>query len=80
VKKENKYNLPSLTQETILYVDSTPNNEYPLRILKAYRENCNSKWSGNSDNPIFEIMNKHQDQRAKILDKTIEILEKELNE
>lgn len=72
---------PPLTRDMILHIDGTPNAEYPLRILKTYRENCNSKWESNVvNNPICDIMNKHQDQRARILDKAIEILEESKNE
>jgi len=81
VKKGVEYKLPPLTQEMVYHIDSTPNEGYPLRILKTYRENCNSKWSSTSDdNSLLEVMNKHQDQRAEILDKAIEVLEKEINE
>jgi hypothetical protein len=66
--------------EPVMYVDATPDDMYPLRILRAYRENCNSKFAtdseGNCDNVLFQIMNDHCDQRAKVLDKAIEILEK----
>jgi len=72
-------NLPELTQEPIHYVDSTPDEGYPLRILQAYRENCNSRWSdsasGENMNPLYDLMNKHQEQRAEILDRAIEKLQ-----
>ena len=35
--------IPDLTQKTVKWIDATPNNEYPLRILRAYREDCNCK-------------------------------------
>ena len=41
--------LPPLTQEAIHHVDGTPNEEYPLRILRAYRENCNYRWEDNTE-------------------------------
>jgi hypothetical protein len=78
--KKSKMKYPNLTQQQILYIDGTPNNEYPLRILKAYLENCNCRWatdsSGNCENELFKIMNEHCEQRAKILRKAINILEK----
>ena len=80
-KMENKY--PDLTQQAIEVVDSTPDNEYPIRILQAYRENCNCKWAtdtdGNCDNALFSIMNEHCEQRAKIPDEAIKLLIKNLN-
>jgi hypothetical protein len=75
--------LPKTTQEFITFIDSTPDKEYPLRILKAYRENCNCKWCDSSteeviSNPLLQLMNKHCDQRAKILDEAIMLLEEHL--
>ncbi len=75
--------LPRTTQVPILHIDSTPNEDYPLRILKAYRQNCNSKWASTTTglldekHPIIVEMNKHQDERAMTLDKAIEILERD---
>ena len=72
--------LQEVTQEPIIHVDATPNKEYPLRILRAYRENCNCEWvvTDEEANPIYELMNEHCRQRAKILDKAIAILESKL--
>jgi len=72
---------PKLTQQAIETVDGTPNEDYPLRILRAYRENCNVKWSDTrspdleTTDPLCYLMNQHQEQRAKILDAAIELLE-----
>lgn len=73
-------NLPNFTQEPINHVDATPNDEYPLRILKAHRENCNCKWEAVPNDPFVELMNKHCDLRAKLLDRAIEVLERDLIE
>ena len=72
-------NLPKLTQEPIIHVDATPDDDYPLRILKAYRENCNVRWSdtpdgGDSSKWLFKQMNKDCEKRAEILDRAIVIL------
>jgi hypothetical protein len=73
--------LSKLTQQAIEYVDGTPNAGYPLRILRAYRENCNCKWSESvfpdleTIDPVLYAMNMHQEQRAKILDQAIQIIE-----
>lgn len=71
--------LPETTQEPILYIDATPNDDYPLRILKAYRTNCNAKWmqQAGEPNPLLNIMNNLQDRRAEILDRAIALLEGE---
>jgi hypothetical protein len=75
---ENKF--PELTQQPILIIDMTPNDELPLRILQAYRTNCNCNWAtssnGTCENPLFAIMNEHNKQRANILDNAILKLEK----
>lgn len=75
--KKNEYiNDLKVTKEPILHVDCTPDDKYPLRILEAYRENCNVCWQadGQIDNKICDIMNAHCEQRAVILDKAIAIL------
>ena len=71
--------LPEITQQPILYIDETPDRDYVLRILRAYRENCNCRWSDTTEgteteNPLLKMMNEHCEQRAKLLDKAIQIL------
>jgi len=71
--------LPELTQQPILHIDGTPDEDYPLRILRAYRQECDCKWAENTDdseptNPLLIMMNKHCEQRAEILDRAIEKL------
>jgi len=44
-KRTETFKLPDITQQPIEHVDGTPDNLYPLRILRAYRENCNCMWS-----------------------------------
>jgi len=65
----------NLTQQSIINVDGTPDENYALRILQAYRENCNCKFAtgtnGECDNPLLITMNEHQDQRAELLNKAI---------
>lgn len=59
------------------HIDGTPDGNYALRILKFYRNRCNEKWIIEGDTELkilYDTMNKHQDQRAKELDKAIEIL------
>jgi len=70
--------LPKISQQPIIHVDATPDEEYPLRILRAYRENCNCKWVSDTENPVIEQMNKDCHQRAVILDAAITLLEQEI--
>lgn len=69
-------NLPPISQEYLTHVDATPDSNYPIRILKAHRYNCDCKWVADPPSPIYDLMNQHNDQRAKILDEAIAILEK----
>jgi hypothetical protein len=72
---------PPLTQQPLLNVDMTPDDKLAIRILEAYRYNCDSKWAtssdGSCDNPIYALMNQYNDERAVILDKAIEKLKLE---
>lgn len=62
------------------HIDATPNDGYPLRILRAYRADCDMRWSlsttngGQDATPLMEQLNALQDQRAAILDKAITAL------
>ena len=76
-EKKTLNDLPPVTQQPIIHVDGTPDDEYPLRILKAYRENCNCKWVITNNESVFvKIMNEACDKRVKILDRAITILER----
>lgn len=80
MNESEEFKLPDMTQEALRHVDATPDNMYPIRILQAHRENCNCKWSNSAggietDNPLLKLMNEQNDERAKILDKAIEILQ-----
>ena len=69
--------------QSILWVDATPDEDYPLRILKAYRHQCDYKLSSTTNPCIDETsilciaMNEMQNKRAAILDKAIALLEHE---
>ena len=72
--------LPELTNQPILFIDGTPNKDYSLRILRAYRQLCNCRWGDtangtDTENPLLKLMNEHCRQRAEILDKAITTLE-----
>jgi len=71
-------NLPEIRNELNMRemsIDATPDGEYALRILKAYRMRCNEKWivEGFKENEklIYDVMNDAQDKRAIELDKAI---------
>jgi hypothetical protein len=70
--------LPNTTQESIIYVDATPDQDYALRILQAYRANCDVRWSrsglSESVGEACRIMNEACEKRALILDQAIAIL------
>ena len=74
--------LPPLTEKPLIHVDATPDKYYPLRILEVYRQNCNCRWASDTDgsavetNPLLKAMNDANDERAKWLDKAIEVLKK----
>ena len=73
--------IPPVTREPILHVDATPGEDYPLRILRAYRANCDVRWArtagGEEDNtdPLLATMNRAQAERAALLDRAIAALE-----
>ena len=80
-RRSEKLWLGSIGQD-LLHVDATPDPGYPLRILRAYRELCDAIWSDTTsgpdpsgpENPMFKLMNQHQEQRARLLDRAIAIL------
>ena len=69
--------MEAIKGEPIRFVDATPDEDYPLRILRAYRENCNCKFVSSLDsigeeiNPALKAMNEANDKRAEILDRAI---------
>ena len=71
--------IPQLTRETILHVDATPNAEYPIRILRAYRDNAATFWKcqgmAEATVAIYQQMNRDQLDRVRILDHAIALLE-----
>lgn len=68
-----------MSRQPVLSIDATPDKDYVIRILKAYRSNCDCKFSSTSaccrGTPLISEMNKLQEDRAKLLDKAIKILE-----
>jgi len=61
------------------HIDATPDESYPLRILRAYRADCDARWEETAagqrvTQPLTVALNKMQDQRAVILDRAIAAL------
>lgn len=70
--------LPPITQQPIICVDATPDADYVLRILRAYRENCNCRCEGMGalhTCELCEVMNQAQEERARLLDFAIDVLQ-----
>lgn len=63
-------------KEYLTHVDATPDRDYPLRILRAHRANCDCFWKADPPSVLYDVMNEHQRQRAQLLDEAIKILEK----
>ena len=58
-------------------IDATPDPDYPLRILQAYRSHCAVRWTmldGSPPGPALQWMNQQSEQRAKLLDRAIATL------
>ena len=63
-----------------MHIDATSDEDYPLRILRAYYRDTLARTSHNTagntpQNPVFIMMNQHQAERAQILDRAIRLLE-----
>ena len=71
--------LPDFTRQPVEAVDMSIDADLPLRILRAYRQNCDVHWAvegvDEASRRIYDVMNEHQRQRAKILDAAIRTLE-----
>lgn len=68
--------VPKVTRQPIVYVDATPDEDFPLRILQAYRDNCDVLWADNTGSeetthPLLVAMNECQHKRAEILERAI---------
>jgi hypothetical protein len=70
--------LPGVTQQPLLFVDMTPDDELPIRILEAYLDNCYCLWRVEGlEGPaqrLYNQMNYDQGQRAVILSRAIQKL------
>lgn len=70
-----------IIQKEKLFVDATPDGNYALRTLQAYRLDCNLQWADNTaglklTNPVLLMLNGLQEKRAKELDIAIKKLSK----
>lgn len=86
IETAEKFNIAPLTQQPVIHINSKPDNEYVLRILRAYRTNCDCRWVfGKWDekkneyvepkDTIYSVMNQYQRERAELLDEAIRALE-----
>ena len=61
------------------WVDMTPDGRLALRLLHAYRRRCDERWSvvgiPSDRTLIYDMMNRHQEERARELDRAIALLE-----
>lgn len=67
-------------KEQTKVLDDAYDDDYPIRILKAYRANCDCYWSDNTSgepakSPLLNLMNELNLKRARILDEALEVLE-----
>ena len=67
-----------------MFIDATPDGDYALRLLRAYRDDCDLTWADTSGkkskNLLIVEMNRLQKLRAKELNKAIFHLTKLLKE
>lgn len=69
--------LPRMNEIPVLFIDATPNEDYPIRILTAYRKQTDCRFMEDTNppqDPLLIAMNENNNKRATILDKAIEIL------
>lgn len=81
---DEAYNIRQVTsydKQPYMCVDATPDEDYPLRILRMYRQACDIEWSStglSADvSEACDVMNKAQKERIALLDKAIGVLENE---
>ena len=88
-QESNRTIMPIMDYKANFHFDITPNTEYPIRLLKAYGENCNVKFAneidtnGNPilvDQPLFLMMNELQKKRCDLINQAVNILQKNLYE
>ena len=67
-------------EQELLWIDATPNETYPLRILQSYRRLGDSVWSSsssmkiNESHPLIKALNEEQKRRNELLDEAIATL------
>lgn len=73
-----------VNEVAIKNVDATPDGGYALRILQAYRQECDARWADATSgepptNLLLIAMNDAQDKRAAELDRAIAWLQSQGN-
>lgn len=69
-----------LPQEPLIGIDATPDAEYPQRILRAHRGNCDIRMEcegelGVGTEELVRVMNEACEGRARLLNRAIKILD-----
>jgi len=57
-----------------LWMDLTPGPDLAVRILQAYRRQCDERMEATPPSPLIDMMNALQSQRAEILDHALAVL------
>ncbi len=67
-----------LSQQPLHYVDATPDEKYPLRILRTYLENSQItiEERGGRKSEFIRLLNETNRKRVEILEKALLVLEK----
>lgn len=72
---------PPLTNEPVQYVECTPDEDYPVRILQAHLQHACCSWEvhglDEATRQIYDAMNEANERRRDILERAIRCLKKE---
>jgi hypothetical protein len=88
-QEKNQLIPPLMNYLASFHFDVTPDSAYPIRLLGAYSRSANVYFANEIDesgnpilvnDPTFSMMNEHQARRIVLVNKAIEILQKNLHE
>ena len=79
IKAEAELERP-LTRAPVVWLDATPDADYPLRLLRAHRESHTVRWAQAIDGDeasarAVERIEQDQNDRVRYLDEAIRVLE-----
>ena len=70
---------PELNKQPLPYVDATPDENYPIRILQAFLHDAGCDWEvhglSEEKSKIYDLMNEHQKERRILLSRAIKVLQ-----